>query len=278
MNPIPGLMLNALGAALLATAIPAGPAVAAAPAASGEVLWLQTPLGREKAESFASPHLSAHPRLIIVLHGDAPFERPDYHYVFARRAAATLDDVVVVALLRPGYADPTGDRSDGVRGRTNGDNYTRPVIESLSSEITQLRSRYGARGTTLVGHSGGAALAALLMEEHPDLADRGLLVSCPCDVPAWRRHMARQQLSPIWLAPVRSLSPRAGAGMLSRGAELLLIVGELDDVAPVRFSDEFADAARRAKARVRVEIAPGVGHNILLEPAVMTALKALEDR
>jgi len=283
-------VVRALAAAGVALAVAAGSALAqtapnpaASPAPSpgpiaGQTLWLASPLGRLKAVAYASPHLSAHPRLVVVLHGDAPFARPDYQYLFARRAAAVLDDTVAVAILRPGYTDPQGDTSAGKRGRTNGDNYTLAAVNGLSAAVAELRSRFAARNVTLVGHSGGAVLAALLLEQHPELAAHALLVACPCDVPAWRFHMARKQLSPIWLAPVHSLSPKADAARLSRGAAILLLVGERDDVAPLRLSNAFADAARRARADVRVEMVSGGGHDILLDPAVMTALQRFQPR
>jgi hypothetical protein len=54
--------------------------------------------------------------LVIVLHGDAPFTNPRYQYAFASNLADLVSGTHVVALLRPGYADPFGAKSDGDRG------------------------------------------------------------------------------------------------------------------------------------------------------------------
>jgi pimeloyl-ACP methyl ester carboxylesterase len=267
------ICLFAAGQPSLAVAAP-GPAVASMRAAGppGETVWLTTPLGRQKARVFRSIQVSPRPRLVVALHGDAPFERPEYQYLFAQKAAAALNDTVVAAILRPGYTDADGDKSGGVRGATTGDNYTPEALASLASAIAQLKARYNARDITLVGHSGGAALAAELAERRPELATRAVLVGCPCDLDGWRLYMARKQLSPLWLLPVASLSPLKDAARLSPASRILLLVGEKDDVAPARFSNAFALAARRTGAEVQVQVLPGLGHNILLQPAVLDAL------
>lgn len=69
--------------------------------------------------------LSADPDLIVVLHGDAPTRNPTYQYELECRAAATLDDVVVVGLFADGFKDGLGGESEGRRGHALGDNYNR---------------------------------------------------------------------------------------------------------------------------------------------------------
>ncbi|MGH9782083.1 MAG: alpha/beta hydrolase, partial [Candidatus Acidiferrales bacterium] len=145
--------------------------------------------------------------LVVVLHGDAPFEKPGYQYFFALRLADAAPGTRVVALLRPGYADPYGDKSDGDRGFALGENYTREDIDELVSAIQLLKSRWQNPSVVVVGHSGGAVLAADIAALNPGLVKHVFLVGCPCDVPAFRRHMARLQWSPLWLVPVHSLSP-----------------------------------------------------------------------
>ena len=101
-------------------------------------------------------------------------------------------------------------------------------------------------------------------------------MSCPCDVPAFRLHMLFKQLSPGWLIPTRSLSPMNRAAALADD-DIAMVVGGDDDVAPERFSQAFAAAARRAGARVALQVLPGKSHNILLEPPVLAALGRLQD-
>ena len=73
--------------------------------------------------------------LLVVLHGDLPDPTPSYQYAFAQLVTQgvngpalpepvrgrladwkPLQDVVAVGLLRPGYTDNAGDRSDGDMG------------------------------------------------------------------------------------------------------------------------------------------------------------------
>ena len=63
------------------------------------------------------------PLVVVVFHGDAPFRNPGYQYEFAGRLANAVPGTLVVALMRPGYTDPFGAKSDGDRGFAVGDNY-----------------------------------------------------------------------------------------------------------------------------------------------------------
>src|SRR5690349_12061074 len=50
----------------------------------GERLWLPVTGGRLKAEAYSSAQLSAHPVLVVVLHGDLFDPTPSYQYAFAQ--------------------------------------------------------------------------------------------------------------------------------------------------------------------------------------------------
>lgn len=267
------LVLLAVGFALAA---PLAAAQTPLRALGGETVWLHGHAGRVKALVFRSADAGAHPRLIVVLHGDSPHEPPGYQYRFAAAAAQALHHVVVAGILRPGYGDPLGDRSDGERGLTTGDNYTIAVADDVAGAAAQLHARFATEGVTLVGHSGGAAIAADVMERHPDLASRALLVSCPCDLAVWRAHMMEMQHSPIWRQPISAMSPSDHVEDLARSATLLVIVGADDDVAPPAISRAFVDAARRHGVNASLMLVANAAHNILLEAPVMTALEALE--
>ena len=218
-----------------------------------------------------------------MLHGDLlePGSPPTYHYEFARRAAGRIDNLVVAALLRPGYADDEGDRSEGKQGLRTGDNYTPEVVDAVAKDIDALRERFHPAAAVLVGHSGGAAISADVLGRHPSAVDGALLVSCPCDLAAWRRSMLRSQFSRVgpfsllFLAPVKSLSPLDLAAVVRPSARVRLIVGSRDSVAPPEFTARYAAALRRYGVDAGVEIAPGLEHNILLEPVVLDQLKLL---
>ncbi len=83
-------------------------------------------------------------------------------------------DVVAVGLLRPGYIDPQGNRSDGERGESVGDSINVTNTEAIADAISGLRGRWNARKVVVAAHSGGAALAANILNRHPSLIDHAL--------------------------------------------------------------------------------------------------------
>lgn len=211
---------------------------------------------------------SAGAPLIVVLHGDAPFRKPAYHYEFASTLSERLPGVPVAALLRPGFSDPYGARSDGRRGTATGDDYTRAVAHDVSSAITSLRGEFSASSVVLVGHSGGAAIAANIAAASPRLIDSLILLSCPCDVPAFRRHMARQQFSPFWLWPSDSESPLETVDRLTV-TRIFAVTGEHDPLTPVAYARAYIDAAGGRGLSATLTVLPKRGHEILNEEAVL---------
>jgi hypothetical protein len=111
----------------------------------GETLWVNANGLRLKAKIYQSTKLSSHPVLIVVLHGDLLGVKAvppvTYHYVFAHEATVKMEDLVVAALLRPGYRDDTGEQSQGDHGL----------------------ARFHPAHTVLAGHSGGAAITGDLL-------------------------------------------------------------------------------------------------------------------
>jgi pimeloyl-ACP methyl ester carboxylesterase len=267
----------ALLAALLAG--PMGPVMLFAPSPvaaqdttnPGATLWVTT-TQRIKSKIYENARLSQHPLLIVVLHGDSPDTPPTYQYRFAAMAAAAISDAVVAAVLRPGYSDGE-DSSDGMRGYTTGDNWTSEIGNALASVVSELRDRYHPRRVILVGHSGGAAIVGNLLGQQATAIDGALLVSCPCDAAAWRKHMQAVKKGAIWDLPVRSLSPLAPVDHVPASAKIWLLVGSEDQVTPQSLTLAYADALRNRNVAVNVTIAPGLGHNILLDPIAMDRLK-----
>jgi predicted esterase len=265
-----------LGWSIAANISPLSAQSAPAPApssAAGETMWVTT-TQRLKTRVHESSQLSDHPVLLVILHGDSPDEPPTYQYRFAAMTAAAIPDVVAAAVLRPGYGDGT-DRSDGMRGETTGDNYTPEVIDAVATAISQLTARYHPRRTILIGHSGGAAIAADLVGSKGPVADAALLVSCPCDLAAWRKHMQSVKGGAIWDRRVRSLSPIAVVDGIPASVRMSLLIGSDDPVTPPALTQAYADALRNHRAKFDVAVMPGLTHNILLEPVTMARLKDL---
>jgi pimeloyl-ACP methyl ester carboxylesterase len=183
----------------------------------GESMWITADGLRLKTKIYKSSQLADHLVLILVLHGDllAPGEPPTYHYAFARTATEQMNDVVAAALLRPGYADDDGDKSAGKQGMRTGDNYTPEVVDAVAQSIRTLQTKFHPAATVLVGHSGGAAITGGLLGRHPSEVNAALMVSCPCDLSEWRKHMMKYYFSRvgpfslIFLAPVKRMRRRA---------------------------------------------------------------------
>ncbi len=247
---------------------------AAAPAdatRAGETLWVTT-TQRIKSRIYQHADLSAHPILVIVVHGDSPDGPPKYQYRFAKLAAAAIPDAVVAAVLRPGYSDGE-DTSDGMRGFTNGDNYTPEIVNAVATVLSELKDRYHPRRVILVGHSGGAAIAGDLLGQQGVAVDGALLVSCPCDLVEARKHLRELQGNPMWDRPVRSLSPLALVDRVPASTKIAMLFGSDDQITPSALTQTYTDALRNRNVAVNLTIAPGLGHDILLEPVAMDQLK-----
>jgi pimeloyl-ACP methyl ester carboxylesterase len=212
---------------------------------------------------------SANAPLIVVLHGDAPFRKPSYHYAFASDLSERVPGVPVVALLRPGFSDPYGAQSDGRRGSASGDDYTKAVTTDVSSAITSLRDEFGVNSVVLVGHSGGAAISVNVAAASPGLINSLVLISCPCNVPAFRKHMARLQFSPFWLWPSDSESPLDTVNGMTSKTRIFAITGEQDPITLVDYARAYTDAAVRRGLSATLTILPERGHEILNDDAVL---------
>jgi pimeloyl-ACP methyl ester carboxylesterase len=205
-----------------------------------------------------------------VLHGDLFNPTPSYQYAFAQALTEGFDapampdtvrarlntqpnvnDVVAAGLLRPGYTDNAGDRSDGDRGAARGDNYTAEVVDAVATAVRALKQRFMARRAVLVGHSGGSTIAALVLGLHPDVADAALLVACGCGA-------------------TRSLQPLDVARSVRRDVTVRLLVGAEDAVTPPEQSQRYADVLRQRGVDAQVTVLPGLGHNITFTQPVFS--------
>jgi predicted esterase len=241
--------------------------------ARGEAILLGDAGHRLAGRSFAGASGPANP-LIVVLHGDAPFANPAYQYKFAADVAQRVPGSAVVALLRPGYGDPFGARSDGDRGFATGENYTAQVVDDVAAAIQLLKTRYGAVSIILVGHSGGAAIAADVAARNHRLVQQVILVGCPCNVAAFRMHMARQQWSPIWLLPVDSLSPDLTLEQMDRSTTITAISGAKDAVTLPEYAQAYIEKALGRGIAASMIIVPDQGHEILNNAMVIERVVA----
>lgn len=157
-------------------------------------------------------------QLLVYLHGDSSrgglFDRHFKH--FSGLASA---DTVFVGILRPGYADArknasTGDKMGG------GDNYTAHNVDAVAQGLRALKAKYKARRLVVVGYSGGAATAGVILGRHPELIDDAVLIGCPCDLHIRRLGLKNQNR--------RSISPHEVAAQVFKTSHVTAITGEHD--------------------------------------------------
>jgi pimeloyl-ACP methyl ester carboxylesterase len=235
---------------------------------------LQTVQGgsyRLRMHVFQGKRLSEHPVLLVVLHGDLG---TDYINSFAWQAAGD-GDVVAVALLRPGYSDKPGNISEGSKGLTTGDNYDATNTDAVAAAVLKLKEQFHARKVVLAGHSGGAAVSANILGRHPDVAGAALLVSCPCNVPLWRKHMLEKTHNAAFEGTIDTLSPIDLVAGLSDKAQVIMLVGSDDDLAPLDISEGYQAASLKLHKHVQLKQIPGAVHDMFLDPVVKSYLQPL---
>ncbi len=113
-----------------------------------------------------------------------------------------------------------------------------------------------ARRVVMVGHSGGATIAAIVLGRHPQVADAALLVACGCGA-------------------TRSLQPLDFVSGVRRGIAVRLLVGEQDEVTPPEQSQRYAGVLQKRGVDAQVTVLPGLGHNIMFTQPVFAAMADL---
>lgn len=209
--------------------------------------------------------------LFIVLHGDVSSGgAATYHYRIAQEIVAAHPDALAVAVLRPGYFDAAGKRSEGSdNGRR--DHYSAANIDAMAAAISALRAHYRPARTVLIGHSGGAAFAGVILGRHPGTVDGAILVSCPCDIQRWRDAGGGR----AW---PNSLSPSSFVDKVPHGARVIAITGSRDTNTDSRLGRTYAEQlARRGVAAEFREVA-GATHDMdqRLRAAILDAVKAFQ--
>ncbi|MCZ8256655.1 MAG: alpha/beta fold hydrolase, partial [Polaromonas sp.] len=178
---------------------------------------------RTLAPAQASPRIT--PKVLIVfLHGDSGGRTELKADSGTAALLAEKLQAVTIAMQRPGYRSDLG-TSDGESGAGD-DDYTPRNAEIIATALGNLRGLNPGKKILLIGHSGGAAMAALLASRFPGSADAHLLAACPCDVPAWRQWRASSAgKTGRW----SSLSPLAEAAKTRPDTLIRVVVGNKDE-------------------------------------------------
>jgi pimeloyl-ACP methyl ester carboxylesterase len=212
---------------------------------------------------------SAPKAMLVWLHGDLSSGGPaDYHFRIAENAARGFakDDILSIALVRPGYSDGSGNTSGG-SNYDRSDQYTADNIREVGAAIEHLREKYNPGRVIIIGHSGGAATAAVLLGMQPTLADGVVLVSCPCDLVAWRAGKR------TWR---RSEDPMRWAAKARPPVKVIALTGSQDQNTSPELAQTFVAALKAAGIVASFEIVAGATHSsTLVSPDVSRAIATL---
>lgn len=212
---------------------------------------------------------SAPDTLVVWLHGNVSTGGPaNSHFKLAEATANafTAEKVLAVALVRPGYPDGTGAISSGSdNGRA--DNWQRQTIQEIGTVIERLKGLFNPRTTIIVGHSGGAAIAAVLLGMQPDLAEAALLIACPCDMVTWRAGRSR--------TPWSSEDPLSWTTRVKPTARVTAYTGSDDRTTPPELAKTYIARLQARSLDASFVLVPEAGHiDILKSPVIRDALSA----
>ncbi len=191
--------------------------------------------------------------LAIYFHGDVPSGRPvDFVFGIARATARRGANAVV--LIRPGFRG-AGRRSTGTATH---DQFSfmsrgRDEIESMGVAVARLKAHHRAKRLVLMGSSGGALIAGVLLGLRPDLVDAVLLISCPCDVP-------QLLFEKGFRSSEFTQSPHKWLEQANPKAKIVAISGSADRTTPPHHVEKYIEAARAGGYDAQFLLVPGGGH------------------
>ncbi len=212
--------------------------------------------------------------LIVFLYGD---RRGSVELPLASGVAFDLSqqfNASTVALQRPEYRSNPG-LSNGTAS-LHDDDYTPGNVAIVASALDRLRAHNAGKKILLIGHSGGAAMAALLASRFPASADAYLLAGCPCDLVQWRqwRSTSAGQANP-W---PHSLSPLNEVDKTRAGTRIALVVGTRDDSTLAKFSEAYVAGLHAQSVKTRLTYAVGATHvSVLRSPEFFMLVRELAE-
>jgi pimeloyl-ACP methyl ester carboxylesterase len=138
----------------------------------------------------------------------------------------------------------------------------------MGAAIERLRHKYRPSRVVLVGHSGGAAIAAVLLGLKPQLADAAVLVACPCDLVSWRAGRRG--------APWVSENPLQWTDKVGPAIKVIALTGSRDDTTSPGLGEAYVAALKARGIDAAFHLVPGAGHiDVLQSPAVSEAVAGL---
>ena len=191
------------------------------------------------------------PTLFIFLHG----ENCDADYMKYMAKNTFEKNVLSIVVARPGCT-LNGIKSAGTHNRF--DPFTAERIDAVARATRALKERYEARKVFLIGHSGGAAVAGIILGRFPELVDGMVAVAFPAKIPEL---IAYHNLT---IEEYKSLSPHDFIEYIKPTSAIHIIVGSEDKTTPARISEGYVNDARERSLEVEYVILDGKGHNTTL--------------
>jgi len=221
--------------------------------------WIQGDGECLHVRTFTREVKDANPVLMVFLHGDRSRggtvgSQLDFPQRFMGPAVAA------VAVLRPGYPSDEGQRSSGANVRE--DHYTEHNATAVAGAIKRLKEFHKARKLVLVGYSGGAATAGVIIGKFPHLADAAVLLACPCDIVKWRSS------GRAW---TKSLSPSDFAGQVPVGMRVLALTGRRDTNTTESLAREYVAKLRERGVDAEFRPIADVDHDSIPNSPEVTA-------
>ncbi|MYG53883.1 MAG: prolyl oligopeptidase family serine peptidase [Rhodospirillaceae bacterium] len=191
--------------------------------------------------------------LAVYFHGDVPSGRP-VDFVFGIGRAVALRGANAVILIRPGFRG-AGRRSSGTATHDQYAFASRGIdeIESMGEAVARLKAHHRATRLVLMGSSGGALIAGVLLGMRPDLVDAVLLISCPCDVP-------QLLFEKGFRSSEFTQSPHKWLEKANPKAKIVAVSGSADHTTPPHHVEKYIAAARARGHDAQFLIVPGAGH------------------
>lgn len=215
------------------------------------------PAGAFRLVVYGPPDPQPQARLAIYIEGDGfawigasqPSSDPTPRDPLALRLALAHPEGNAVYVARPCQYVDSGS-STCARAYWTGRRFSEEVIEAFDDAIEKLKMRYGARHLTLVGYSGGGAIAALVAARRTDV-DKLVTVAGNLDHRAWTNLHALQPLA-------GSLNPADETDALV-GIRQWHFAGSGDRIIPPSLAQSFAEHFP-AGGRPMVRIEAGYDH------------------
>ena len=203
-------------------------------------------------QTFSSKKQQFKQKLVIFLHGDRC--SADYMGNIAKNIAETTNAVSIL-MARPGCS-VGGKKSSGYHG--DKDHYTYTNINMIEKAILSLKNHYSSSNVYLVGHSGGAATAGVIIGRNPSLVNGVVLVAFPADIDSWRIHRRGRN---NWTS---SLSPQDFISSIKKDTKVHIVSGSDDSNTTPELAERYVSEAYKEGINIEHTVIDDEDHKSII--------------